>query len=90
MAKKDKIVYVCSNCGQESTKWIGKCPSCGKGMIVEKRSRRGKVFYGCNNYPKCKTAYWDKPVDRKCPECGEMLVEKAKKVVCSACKYEEE
>ena len=66
------------------------CPNCGTGKIVEKKSRRGKVFYGCNNYPKCKTAYWDKPVDRKCPECGEMLVEKAKKIVCSACKYEEE
>ena len=71
-------------------KEICDCPNCGKGKIVEKRSRRGKVFYGCNNYPKCKTAYWDEPTGHKCPECGEMLVKKAKKIVCSSCKYEEE
>ncbi len=70
---------------------ICSCPNC-KGQIVEKKSRKGKIFYGCNNYPKCKTAYWYKPVDRKCPECGEMLLEKGKKIVCSndACSYEDE
>ncbi|MCI8445379.1 MAG: type I DNA topoisomerase [Bacilli bacterium] len=40
---------------------ISKCLNCEHGMIVEKKSRRGKVFYGCNQYPTCKTAYWDKP-----------------------------
>ena len=65
------------------------CPKCS-GMIVEKKSRKGKVFYGCNNYPKCKTAYWYIPVNRKCPECGEMLLDKNKKIVCSSCEYEEE
>ena len=64
------------------------CPKCS-GQIVEKKSRRGKVFYGCNNYPKCKTAYWDKPIDKKCPECGEMLVTKNDKVKCSSCDYKE-
>ena len=64
------------------------CPNCS-GKIIEKKSRRGKVFYGCNNYPKCKTAYWDKPVGRSCPECGEMLVDKGKKIACSACNYDE-
>ena len=64
------------------------CPNCS-GKIVEKKSRKGKVFYGCNNYPKCKTAYWDKPIGKKCPECGEMLVEKNKKVKCSSCDYSE-
>ena len=39
-------------------------------MIVEKKSKRGKIFYGCNNYPKCKTAYWDMPTGEKCPNCG--------------------
>lgn len=68
---------------------ICNCPNCG-GKIIEKKSRKGKVFYGCNNYPKCKTAYWYKPVDRKCPECGEMLLEKSKKIVCSNCEYEDE
>ena len=64
------------------------CPNC-KGKIIEKRSRKGKIFYGCNNYPKCKTAYWDKPVDRKCPECNEMLCEKNGTVKCSSCDYKE-
>ena len=64
------------------------CPKCGEGKIVEKRSKRGKIFYGCNNYPKCKTAYWDKPIGEVCPKCGEMLVEKNKKIKCSSCDYE--
>ena len=65
------------------------CPNCN-GKIIEKKSRKGKVFYGCNNYPKCKTAYWDKPIDKKCPECGEMLTEKNNTVKCSSCDYKEE
>ena len=65
------------------------CPNCS-GKIIEKKSRRGKLFYGCNNYPKCKTAYWDKPINKKCPECGEMLVEKNSKVKCSSCDYKED
>ena len=65
------------------------CPNCS-GKIVEKKSRKGKVFYGCNNYPKCKTAYWDKPIDKKCPECGEMLTEKGSIIKCSSCDYKEE
>ena len=62
------------------------CPNCD-GKIIKKRSKRGKVFYGCNNYPKCKTAYWDMPTGDKCPECGNMLVEKNKKIHCSSCDY---
>ena len=65
------------------------CPNCD-GKIIERKSRKGKVFYGCNHYPKCKTAYWDQPIGRKCPECGEMLVEKKGKIKCSSCSYEEE
>ncbi len=68
---------------------ICKCPKCS-GNIIEKKSRKGKVFYGCDKYPKCKTAYWYKPLDRICPECGEMLLDKNKKIVCSSCEYEEE
>lgn len=67
-----------------------KCPNCD-GDIVEKRSKRGKVFYGCNNYPKCKTAYWDKPTGEKCKECGSMLTEKTTRnktiIKCSECDY---
>lgn len=62
------------------------CPKCD-GKIVEKRSKRGKIFYGCNNYPKCKEAYWDKPTGEKCPECGSMLTEKKNIIKCSSCDY---
>ena len=53
----------------------------------DRKVREGKLFYGCNNYPKCKTAYWDKPIGEKCPECGEMLVEKNNSIKCSSCDY---
>ena len=79
--KKDKedveVVEVCD------------CPNCD-GKIIERKSRKGKVFYGCNNYPKCKTAYWDKPISKKCPECGEMLCEKNNVIKCSSCDYKED
>ena len=65
------------------------CPNCD-GKIIEKKSRKGKVFYGCNNYPKCKTAYWDKPIGDKCPECNAMLTEKKGKIKCSSCDYVKE
>ena len=65
------------------------CPNCD-GKIIERKSRKGKLFYGCNHYPKCKTAYWDKPIGRKCPECGEMLTEKNGKIKCSSCDYKED
>ncbi|HAB67526.1 MAG TPA: type I DNA topoisomerase [Firmicutes bacterium] len=70
---------------------ICNCPNCN-GKIVEKKSRKGKIFYGCNNYPKCKTAYWYKPIDKMCPECGSMLLDKGKKIICSndECKYEDD
>ena len=63
------------------------CPECS-GKIVEKPTRKGKVFYGCTNYPKCKFASWDKPLPENCPECGKYLVEKNGKIKCSSCDYE--
>jgi len=55
------------------------CPKDG-GDIVERKSRRGKVFYGCANYPDCDFTLWDRPVGEKCPECGQgLLVEKITK-----------
>ncbi len=60
------------------------CPKCG-GKIIERQSKKGKVFYGCANFPKCKYALWDKPTGEKCPKCGELLVEKNKKIICSNC-----
>ncbi len=63
------------------------CPDCS-GKIVEKPTRKGKVFYGCTNYPKCKFASWDKPLPENCPNCGKYLVEKNGKIKCSSCDYE--
>ncbi|PIR72146.1 MAG: type I DNA topoisomerase [Candidatus Nealsonbacteria bacterium CG10_big_fil_rev_8_21_14_0_10_36_24] len=61
-----------------------KCPKCKKGEIVEKRTKRGKIFYACNQFPKCDFALWDKPTGEKCPECGSLLVEtKRKQIKCS-------
>lgn len=61
-----------------------KCPKCGKG-IVERHSRRGRVFYGCSGYPDCDQSYWYKPVDKKCPKCGSLLLEKKTKTSQLAC-----
>ncbi|MHB1458539.1 MAG: type I DNA topoisomerase [Armatimonadota bacterium] len=54
-----------------------KCPMPGcEGDIIEKKSKRGKVFYGCDKYPACTFVTWDRPLDRKCPKCESLLVEK--------------
>ena len=50
-----------------------KCPKCG-GSIVERKSRRGRVFYGCANYPKCDYVTWDQPQKEKCPKCGAFMM----------------
>lgn len=65
------------------------CPNCD-GKIIEKKSKKGKVFYGCNNFPKCKTAFWDMPIDEKCPKCNSLLTVKGKKIKCSSCDYVKE
>lgn len=55
-----------------------KCPKCGEGEIVEKKSKRGRIFYGCSAYPKCDFALWSKPTGEKCPKCDSLLVFAAK------------
>ena len=50
------------------------CPDCGKGTFLEKKSRRGKIFYSCSQYPKCKRALWNMPIKKPCPECGAPFV----------------
>ena len=63
------------------------CPKCG-GKIVERKTKKGKIFYGCGNFPKCKVAVWDKPTGEVCPECHSLLVEtKDNNIKCSACDY---
>ena len=52
-----------------------KCPKCG-GNVIEKKSKRGKVFFGCDNYPQCDFTSWDKPIDEKCSKCGGMMYQK--------------
>ncbi len=54
------------------------CPKCGK-EIIERRSRKGKVFYGCSGYPDCDQVFWDRPVNKKCPQCGSLMTEKKTK-----------
>ena len=86
----------CKECGNRK-KYIRstgvKCPKCGEGMIVEKKSKYGKIFFGCNRYPDCSYALWDEPTGNKCPECGELLLKKTTKngvfEVCSSrtCSY---
>lgn len=74
-----------------------KCPKCETGEIVERKSKKNRLFYGCNNYPDCDFVSWDKPLPRSCPKCSKMLVEKKGKgknkgpvVHCSECDYQEE
>lgn len=52
-----------------------KCLACG-GDIIQRKSRGGRAFYGCSNYPECKYVSWDKPIELKCPECGTQMAEK--------------
>jgi DNA topoisomerase-1 len=71
----------CSNyptCKYVKQKTIGvKCPECSEGEIIERRSKKGKTFYGCNRYPECTFVAWGKPVPQKCTECGSpYMVEK--------------
>ncbi len=71
----------CSNyptCKYVKQKTIGvPCPNCSQGEVVERRSKRGKTFYGCNRYPECDFVAWGKPLSEKCPDCGSpYLIEK--------------
>jgi DNA topoisomerase-1 len=73
--EEQKVIEICD------------CPKCD-GKIIEKKTKKGKIFYGCSNYPKCNYAIWDKPTGEKCPECNELLTIKKDKVKCSNCEYE--
>ncbi|MHB9038637.1 MAG: type I DNA topoisomerase [Armatimonadota bacterium] len=53
-----------------------KCPTCGEGDVLEKKSRKGKIFYGCSRYPDCAFVSWDKPTNKVCPQCGGLLGER--------------
>lgn len=70
------------------------CPKCKEGQIIERRSKKKRLFYGCNRFPECDFLSWDKPLPRSCPKCEGMLVEKKLKkgvqVQCVECDYKEE
>ncbi|GAH74708.1 unnamed protein product, partial [marine sediment metagenome] len=61
------------------------CPGCG-GDLVEKRTRRGRIFYGCSNYPECEFATWNRPFPQPCPSCGGLLTAAGKdRAKCDKC-----
>jgi len=60
------------------------CPLCDKDILVRK-SKKGKTFYGCSGYPDCKQVFWYRPVNKKCPKCGALLVERKGKNFTLAC-----
>lgn len=70
------------------------CPKCEEGEVIERKSKKGRIFYGCDKYPDCDFVSWDKPIGRDCPKCEHYLVETRKgknvKVKCSNCDYEED
>lgn len=92
--------YACSNFPDcRNTKAIIKeigviCPVCHEGQVVERKSKKNRIFFGCSRYPDCDFTSWDKPVGRECPKCGKYLVEKkvkgGKQVVCITGDYEED
>lgn len=70
------------------------CPKCKEGQIIERKSKKRRLFYGCNRFPDCDFLSWDKPIARSCPKCEGLLVEKKLKkgvqVQCTECDYKEE
>ncbi|GBF71988.1 DNA topoisomerase I [Paenibacillus sp. 598K] len=70
------------------------CPQCKEGKVIERRSKKGRIFYGCDRYPECDYVSWDKPVSKPCPSCGSAMVEKRNrsggKLKCTSCDHTEE
>ena len=64
-----------------------KCPKCGEGDIVQRKSKKGKNFYGCSRYPECDYVSWNEPAGEKCPNCGEDLYRRGSTIYCANCKY---
>ena len=84
----------CKNTKKLVTETGGECPLCG-GKMLEQKSKKGKIFYGCSRYPECNFMTWDQPVSERCPKCGKTLFKKggrSGKLVClnESCDYEKE
>ncbi|MEK3748420.1 type I DNA topoisomerase [Paenibacillus sp. FSL E2-8871] len=69
------------------------CPKCNEGKVVERRSKKGRVFYGCDQYPGCDFVSWDRPSTKPCPSCGAWMIEKRNKqgtkLQCTSCDHTE-
>ncbi len=83
----------CKNTKAKVQKIDVKCPRCGKD-IVARKGRTGRLFYGCSGYPECNQMFWNRPIEKGCPTCGSLLMEKKTKTtkyVCSnpECGYKE-
>ena len=61
----------------------GICPKCGKGRMLERKSARGRIYYGCERYPDCDFMTWDVPVPTKCEKCGATLFRHGSKLYCA-------
>mgnify|MGYP000047984146 CR=1 FL=1 len=59
------------------------CPKCGKGRMLERKSAKGRIYYGCERYPDCDFMTWDTPVPTKCEKCGSTLFRKGSKLYCA-------
>lgn len=82
----------CKNIKKIINKTGAKCPKCG-GDVISRKSKRGRIFYGCSEYPKCDFISWDEPIDEKCPNCHKQLFRKntkKPKIYCATegCGYE--
>lgn len=70
----------CKNTKPLVLKTSAKCPLCG-GEVIERKSKKGYVFFGCSNWPECNFMTWDKPTEEKCPECGKFLFKGSRGVI---------
>lgn len=70
------------------------CPKCHEGKLVERRSKKGRVFYGCDRYPECDNVMWDRPSAKPCPSCESLMIEKRSKqgtkLICTSCDHNEQ
>ena len=79
--------YIKNEKEEKEVKEIMDCPKCD-GKVVERKTKKGKMFYGCSNYPKCDFATWDEPIPEPCPKCHGTLTIKKDKIKCTNCDYE--
>lgn len=92
--------YACSNFPEcRNTKAIVKkigvkCPTCKEGEVIEKKTKKNRIFFGCERYPECEFTSWDRPIGRDCPKCSEYLIQKkvrgGQQIICSNCDYKED